>query len=581
MKVIIFLFFLSTLISTNPIFGLVVKEVYVDEGSSTQQRSLNQLNWQLEDSFLDLLAFRDSRSVTRSISLEEILSTPQLKSTFDAFTTLLHGLPTFVEKLVNCSPGSPQLELDGYSKVSLGLKATLRKLLTDFVDEPKIDSIYQPKVVQYFYMLISQSSYKEYRRDSGLELGVEIFEDQPEKKFAGMSLKEFRDMYPDIYKGLPLESFASTLEGFQDLPIKLLISALTGFTSCGGAEVKGEKSLDKFVQYLKDHPYCNKEQEDWLDPRLYYHVENYFSSQASDASYVVYHEMFNNNNELARDFLYNRQNPKTLESLQAFFLSTDIGFLKRSDITEIVDVAYQIVNITRPGDNLVIFGNTPYWVGRALEMLVSKDKEHCSYRNIIYFPCSGCPGKPRNIVDFSNDILTLYRQENFKQHIMSKGLMPPSDLLRNPTYIIDVVGTGGGPAALIEAIVDASSDSCEPPISVLTLNHIDRESKNPDTKKRHRLITRENMPGYLFLNGPNKLLQVPYISTVLTCHSKLDDVRGYQRFFPETPARTFVERYWGKLPENSTDYMKIFREYFDLNARNHVKSLESSGTSSS
>lgn len=137
------------------------------------------------------------------------------------------------------------------------------------------------------------------------------------------------------------------------------------------------------------------------------------------------------------------------------YLSHPLCHLTQDLIKNIVASAQRILKKTTQGDDIVIFGNTSYYIGRVLERLVSNDKIDDNYRRLIFFPFSGSPNSDdRN--DALVELVTPKRLEHLKKRLKKASLLPDSydDLLRKKIYFVDRVCIGRGLHYTISVIRD-------------------------------------------------------------------------------------------------------------------------------
>lgn len=135
--------------------------------------------------------------------------------------------------------------------------------------------------------------------------------------------------------------------------------------------------------------------------------------------------------------------PDTSEERSAYYRTHKISFLSQELIQNIYLTAQRILKQTTFKDRIVIFGNTPYFVGRALERIMSQYPEQANtYPKVIYLPFSGAPNikSARNPFGFFYDPVTPHRFAHFKNRLRSLGLLSDNtSLLEGITYIVDVI----------------------------------------------------------------------------------------------------------------------------------------------
>lgn len=147
--------------------------------------------------------------------------------------------------------------------------------------------------------------------------------------------------------------------------------------------------------------------------------------------------------------------PEKHEERPAYYRHNALSFLTQKMIRDIRAVAQKIIDATTEQDRIVIFGNTPYFVGRAMEHLL-QNAVPSNKRTLIYLPFSGAPNtrSVRNLFGASDDVVTDERFAHFKKRLETLGLSPENPSMREgTTYIVDVIGSGAGPAFTIKTIL--------------------------------------------------------------------------------------------------------------------------------
>lgn len=264
--------------------------------------------------------------------------------------------------------------------------------------------------------------------------------------------------------------------------------------------------------------------------------------------------------------------PENPEELRNYFLNNSFGFFTQSLVKNIYETAKRIMKATKQGDYIVIFGNTPYFVGRTLQKLISQNPNHPNYRIIIEFPFSGSPNRKRawNFPDL-RDFATQDRLNHLKKRLETVGLNPQNRQLQNhAVYFIDVVASGGGLAYLIgELLRDfRKADIPIPNFNIITLNKINITNQE-DT--RNSLIANQNAGDgeRVTLFFPDK--QNPHFSIDaqvihLEGHTLLDQLPSNDwRIFAENNAAYWLPQYDYRLKSPKTKFIKTLLEFFDIN----------------
>ncbi len=179
------------------------------------------------------------------------------------------------------------------------------------------------------------------------------------------------------------------------------------------------------------------------------------------------------------------------EARRRYFLSTEL-FPPRAVVDSLFASAMKILRITKPGDVLVVFGNTPYFIGHALQSVISQIPSEPNYRRIIYFPFSGSPNRTRiGSVWNEQDIVTPQRYAHLLGRLRQAGLIGNPELRGHSILFIDVIGSAGGVAFVAEAIIrdHRSASTSDPDLQVITLNKIDIADRDDP---RNGLIAKSN-----------------------------------------------------------------------------------------
>lgn len=264
--------------------------------------------------------------------------------------------------------------------------------------------------------------------------------------------------------------------------------------------------------------------------------------------------------------------PEDPEKRKEYFLQQPFGFFTQELVKNIYTVAQRIMNATQPGDYIIIFGNTPYFVGRALQKLVSKDPSDQNFRQIIIFPFSGSPNRVmlmRTMASPLKNIVTPERFVHLKQRLTAVGLTPKNeDLNKHGVYFVDVIASGSGPAYVIEELIRMFQQAGKkiPDFSIISLNKIDLENErnaliaeqNADDGQKLKLYfpTHEKRPHFAID------AQVIYLDG----HTELDLLPSDEyRILPEYNAVYWQPEFDYLLDQPKTRVQKILLEFFDTN----------------
>lgn len=259
---------------------------------------------------------------------------------------------------------------------------------------------------------------------------------------------------------------------------------------------------------------------------------------------------------------------------KAHFLENDLAFFSHELIQNVYENALMIMRQSAQGDTLVIFGNSPYFIGRALSHLIAEDAEQPNYRHIIEFPFSDTPNRIRGGNNFADlrDILTRERLDHFRERMYRAGLTHLNQQLStHATYFIDVVASGGGIAFTMDQILrDFQSNGLElPNLNVISLNKIDIHHKKDS---RNSMIALENpdQNGHTTLYFPK--LHKPHFlvdcyEIYLPGHAHLDFINSDDhRGFPQYNSFYWQKQYDFLLTQSDPNFETIL-EYFDTNIR--------------
>lgn len=271
--------------------------------------------------------------------------------------------------------------------------------------------------------------------------------------------------------------------------------------------------------------------------------------------------------------------PKDEAERHQFHLTKDFSYLTQDNISSVYKTAMRIIEQTADGDNLVIFGNTPYFVGRALKRIL-QDRPDLN-RNIIEFPFSGSPNRvrPGNFPDF-RDYVTKERHNHLKARLKEHKLLG-DDLLGKTTFFIDVIASGSGPAFVLETMLkdfQDQSDAVEtrdlPDIRLIALNKIDISNKHD---RRNKSIATENgndgdTISLSFPNVTETRFSVPCHVMYMKGHARFDMLpSGSLRALPEYNAAYWNEEHDFLLGRELSPLMELMMRHFDVNIEKHLE----------
>lgn len=227
---------------------------------------------------------------------------------------------------------------------------------------------------------------------------------------------------------------------------------LLDFTKITPAQLKTYLGKDYtaslFIQYLSDRSFSDEKIQSYkssmYDPTI---------SFAHESKFPLELKMDMNRLERSKRFMAGLTLPENAEDRQVWYPGHDLGLFTQDTLRSVFATAKRIYDGTNEGDNIVIFGNTPYYVGRALKIL-SKSRE--DKRNIVDFPFSGGNYKP-----------TQARLDHFKKGMESKGFFSTEFYKGKHTYFIDVYYKAAGLSYTLDVLVDHLSQTSGDAIAML------------------------------------------------------------------------------------------------------------------
>jgi len=332
-----------------------------------------------------------------------------------------------------------------------------------------------------------------------------------------------------------------------------------------------------------------EKEKDKIDPRLlmlpgekirdlfFKHLQGNWTLESFKEVYLIENQKPERTFEQHVEDLFGPENfgiPQDPDQRLSHFLSHQISFLDQEMIANNMIVANRILAMTSPGDNIIIFGNTPYFVGRALQLIGASDES--KKRNVIEFPFSGAPNQLRDILSFSpHDGVTPDRLAHLQQRLRQHGLMSDNpELSKKKTFFVDVIGSGGGIAYTLETILcDFKQNKREPfpDFEVISLNEFSFTT-NP---KNASVASTEGKDGEkVQLTFPSKA--APHFSVdchvvYLPGHGVLDRIPDQfpdVRIFPKYNAAFWNSEYDYLLTQEPQSHIKIMLDHFDENIKN-------------
>ncbi|MGN6670630.1 MAG: hypothetical protein ACTHJ4_03755, partial [Candidatus Nucleicultricaceae bacterium] len=236
--------------------------------------------------------------------------------------------------------------------------------------------------------------------------------------------------------------------------------------------------------------------------------------------------------------------------------------------------AQKIIDATTEQDRIGLFGNTPYFGGRAMEHLL-QNSTPSQKRTLIHLPFSGAPNtfSDRNVFSSADDIVTAERYAHFKNRLETLGLSPENpSMMEGTTYFVDVIGSGSGPAFTMETILrefSRKNHETHPNFEIIALN----EFLEDDDRNMAIASKPANDGETVQLSFPSKEschFSVPARVFYLEGHGQLD-------FIPDQcPATRIVPKFNAKFWSPSFDHIlkaplnsmaQILVDHFDENLK--------------
>ncbi len=326
-----------------------------------------------------------------------------------------------------------------------------------------------------------------------------------------------------------------------------------------------QDNLKKFIHALFMAVYAEKNWNYNHDKKPPYYIMRYLSVETvekfmretikeNDMSYYDYYSMrlekekYNINQAILNPDLWKGGEP----SKESRFYSP---ILDDSLITKLHRDVVRMMEITQKGDTLIFFGNTPYLLGRALE-IIDKNKE----RQVLKLPFSGTPNRIS-----AKSYVTLERANYMRQSMADRGVSPANEQLDTGTvYIVDVIFSGAGPAFALELLLREYDQACKPPphFKILALNKLSYDVHFQDNRQSEIL---ERGSKYMYFPSINKCrFKVPYVAFPVDYHKSLDgELKEYQRYWPEYPAYCWSEEYDYLFDYFPGSLVQPFLQHFD------------------
>lgn len=269
--------------------------------------------------------------------------------------------------------------------------------------------------------------------------------------------------------------------------------------------------------------------------------------------------------------------PETANEREEYYLKNDISYLSQDNIDSVYEAALKILALTKQNDNIVIFGNSPYFIGRTLKLMI--ESEPGIKRNIIEFPFSGSPNRTRaggNFPDIRN-LVTPERLSHLKARLSKAGLMADQAdaLSRVSTYFVDVIASGSGPAYVLETILrDFKEKNITeiPDFRLISLNEITLDDDDPRAKSIAKQDGGDGDEIALYLPSLDKpYFKIPTHIVYMKGHSVFDLIPSKSlRALPEYNASYWTKEYDYLLTQEPPYHMQILFDHFDTNIKDRL-----------
>lgn len=257
-----------------------------------------------------------------------------------------------------------------------------------------------------------------------------------------------------------------------------------------------------------------------------------------------------------------------------YFLNNSLGFFTHELVNAVYQGAKKIMDFSNQGDNIVIFGNTPYFVGRALSFLISNDVSAPNHRTLIELPFSGAPNRVRErSFPTTKNIVTAERLAHLKKRLSKLGLSSDNLELQNQqTHFVDVIGSGSGIAYVIEELLRdfKTAGISVPYFDIFCMNKINIHNEDD---KRNASIAEQNAEDgeQIMISLPSLQdthFRIPMRITYVEGHGHLDMLPSEEwRVFPEYNPVYWQDEYDHLLEKEHPHHIKVLFDYFDTNIK--------------
>ena len=376
--------------------------------------------------------------------------------------------------------------------------------------------------------------------------------------------------------------------GYHDFPSRAEVvdecSIEHAVNRCGATIQAKCTTMDKIDEPLRYVPILNLATAEMIS-RAFHKGPNFHNMEKQG----LVKQIYNLNNRLLPG--YGQPSSSDPAERKDFYLNKSHGCagLTPQLMREIHVSSKRIMQLSRQGDVIIGFGNTPFYLLHAIGFYISSNPDDENYRRVVSFPFSGAPNKGRNSDDKpeNQDIVTPKRLEHLRMRINKARLDPDSLRGANPTiWVLDAMASGSGPGYFTEVLLRQFLDQGLAPPDIRLISTYPLMLGDPIKKLRDRIqgITSKSIP-----DGATELVTFPSrqtprfmvpVSVVQVDLRNLDNIRSDNvkelrtyaeypaaRWAPEYPEPTMMitlynrlrleyAQYWGeKLSGNSVNYL--------------------------
>jgi hypothetical protein len=224
-----------------------------------------------------------------------------------------------------------------------------------------------------------------------------------------------------------------------------------------------------------------------------------------------------------------------------------IPWLTAGEMTWLCQAAYDALDDATPETTFLVFGNTPYLVGKVLAQAAAH--RGMPPPDIVFMPFSGAPNHRREYKGIDWRSATSEARIAFLHRVMECYGMTPERLRGRNLKLIDLVGSGGGPFFFLLELIRMNGDVPPCDMEVLCVNEMpirfmqgwlsNVRLVGPDVSLQHLQPDRRGIISHPCQEAP--IMQLPFRSLGVPgpLLQKLDKTMACQRFQP-----FFYALYW-------------------------------------